>query len=222
MNLRQWLWANRFTLLLADLVVFIVAAPLADHPDAGRIILEIQLTSLALIAIYVTSGNKLWLGVVIAAVAAWLILAWTGHGPLRSRYGFISPVLLMGVCGIVFFFVERAVFKAPIVDSNVLCGGIACYLLVAVIWAFSFAMIELLAPDSFSFGGQADPTWSEVMYFSLTCLSTLGFGDILPVNPFARIWAASEAIVGAIYLAVLVARLVTLYRSDVRANDKMA
>jgi hypothetical protein len=215
-TLRRWLWEYRFALLLADLIVFILAAPLADEPNVGRLIIQIQFASLALVSIYVTSGSKFWLSVIIVAVAAWLIIAWTGHGAIRARFGFVGPALLMGVCFIVFAFVERAVFTATVVDGNIVCGGIACYLLVAVIWTFSFAVIESLAPNSFSFPGKSDPAWSDLAYFSLTCLSTLGFGDILPVKPFARIWAASETIVGVIYLAVLVARLVTLYRTDVR------
>ena len=54
--------------------------------------------------------------------------------------------------------------------------------------------------------------WTQFLYFSLTTLTTLGYGDITPINPFARIWATLEAVVGTLYVAILVARLVSLYR----------
>ena len=51
------------------------------------------------------------------------------------------------------------------------------------------------------------------MYFSLTCLTTLGFGDILPLRPFARLWATLETAAGLVYFSVFVARLVSLYKA---------
>jgi hypothetical protein len=56
--------------------------------------------------------------------------------------------------------------------------------------------------------------WNQLVYFSLTTLSTLGYGDISPVKAFARLWATLEAAVGVLYLAILVARLVAVYRPD--------
>lgn len=63
-------------------------------------------------------------------------------------------------------------------------------------------------------GVSRDSEWSQFPYFSLTTLTTLGYGDIRPVTTVARIWANLEAIAGLLYLTILVARLVSLYRNQ--------
>ncbi len=58
-----------------------------------------------------------------------------------------------------------------------------------------------------------EQAWTQFLYFSLTTVTTLGYGDITPISPVARIWATLEAVTGVLYIAVLVARLVSLFRS---------
>ena len=74
-------------------------------------------------------------------------------------------------------------------------------------------VIEALAPGSFGFTDPSfEAAWNQLLYFSLVTLTTLGYGDITPVGAVARIWSALEAVTGTLYLAVLIARLVSLYR----------
>ena len=87
------------------------------------------------------------------------------------------------------------------------------YLNVALIFASAFSFIWELRPASFTnlslaAGGPAE--LDSMMYFSLTTLTTTGYGDIVPVDPFARKLANLEAVLGQFYLAITVARLVTL------------
>lgn len=103
------------------------------------------------------------------------------------------------------------VATADKIDLNILAGGLGLYLLIAVTWAVSYDLIEALAPGSFAAGDTPVP-WHTFLYFSLTTITTLGYGDILPIRPFARIWATMEAVTSVLYVAVLVARLVNLYR----------
>jgi voltage-gated potassium channel Kch len=62
--------------------------------------------------------------------------------------------------------------------------------------------------------GEARPFFHQFLYFSLTTLTTLGYGDITPLSPFAQIWSTLEAVVGTLYIALLVARLVGMYQSQ--------
>ena len=55
--------------------------------------------------------------------------------------------------------------------------------------------------------------WDQLLYFSFTTLTTLGYGDIAPLSPIARIWTVFEAIFGTLFLAILIARLVGLYKA---------
>ena len=104
------------------------------------------------------------------------------------------------------------VSTAPKIDLDILSGALGLYLLIAITWAVSFAVIEILAPGSFV-AGETPIHWSRYLYFSLTTMTTLGYGDLVPTGSFARIWATMEAVTGTLYIAVLVARLVGLYRN---------
>lgn len=101
------------------------------------------------------------------------------------------------------------------VHLNTICGAIAIYLVLGITWAASYRVIEILSPGSFSFTStDSEPAWPELLYYSYTTLTTLGYGEIVPKTSFARIWASLEAITGVLYTAILVARLVSLYRRD--------
>lgn len=89
-------------------------------------------------------------------------------------------------------------------------GAVAAYLLLGVIWAHAYSLIALLRPGAFS--GPVDPAGGPGawLYFSFVTLTTVGYGDVLPVHPMARSLTMLEAVVGPLYLAILVARLVSL------------
>jgi len=100
------------------------------------------------------------------------------------------------------------------VNINLVYGAISVYLLIGLAFALFYAGLEELDPGSFS-GLNLAPGPHEVflqaMYFSFVTLATLGYGDILPVSDLSRPLAYTEAIIGQLYLTVLVARLVGMH-----------
>ena len=103
------------------------------------------------------------------------------------------------------------VLEGGAVDANKLYGVCCVYFLAGVAWAFLYAITDTLAPGSFTYPAAVDVAnrrMPQLIYFSLVTLTTLGYGDVAPVSPFAQTAAALEAIFGQAYLAVLVARLV--------------
>jgi Ion channel len=89
-------------------------------------------------------------------------------------------------------------------------GAVAAYLLLGIIWAYAYALVAHLRPGAFS--GPLSPADGPraFFYFSFVTLSTVGYGDVLPVHPVARSLAMLEAVTGTLYLAILIARLVSL------------
>ena len=87
------------------------------------------------------------------------------------------------------------------------------YLLLGVIWAVSYSVLELAAPGSFGgFETWTSRGWdSEWLYFSFVTMTTLGYGDLLPVSATARAMAYLQAVFGQFYIAILVAGLVSVY-----------
>ncbi len=119
----------------------------------------------------------------------------------------------------VFFLVLASLITARVFRSGGITifriyGAIAVYIIIGILWGEFYILVYLLAPGAFYFDPSTqygEPPISELIYFSFTTLTTLGLGDILPVHPMARSLTTLEALVGQLYPAVLLARLVTLY-----------
>lgn len=113
--------------------------------------------------------------------------------------------------------VARRVLRHRRVTNSTLLGAIAVYMLIPLAFFYAF-----LAVDSVSgpFFGEPKPTTS-FMYFSLTTVTTLGYGDLSAVTPFGRLLATSEAVLGQVYLVTFVAMLVGL-RAQNRDDDQEA
>ncbi len=88
-------------------------------------------------------------------------------------------------------------------------GAIAAYLLLGIVWAYGYHLVNVLHPGSFN-GAATLSTFADWAYYSYVTLSTVGYGDITPATSVARIVSVGEALTGQLYLAVLIARLVAM------------
>ena len=110
--------------------------------------------------------------------------------------------------------VARALYAPGRVTVSRLQGAVVVYLSLGTIFANAFSLVGELIPGAYSNLRSAAPSLSEfatMFYFSLATLTTTGYGDIVPLNPFARSLASLESVVGTFYLAITVARLVSLW-----------
>ena len=117
-------------------------------------------------------------------------------------------------------------FRARKVTEDSLAGAVCVYLLIGLIWTYLYLIVEIFIPGSFSFtqGDTRMQMWvsSEFYpfyYFSLVTMTTVGYGDLLPVSTAARSLATMEGILGQIYLTILVARLVGMYLVNQHESD---
>ena len=100
------------------------------------------------------------------------------------------------------------------VDAEKLTGALCVYLLIALLFSYGYWLCDKLLPEAFAPGSAGSEDFGRWLYFSLVTLTTLGYGDVQPVHPAARTMASMEAVIGQLYLAVLVARLVGLHISQ--------
>ena len=117
--------------------------------------------------------------------------------------------------------VARAVFGPGRVSSHRVMGAVFLYLLIALAFASLFALVGFFIPNAFS-GINFDDTpalTGTLFYFSFVTQATLGYGDVVPASQVARGLAIVQAIAGQLYLAVMVARLVSLYVRNPRKGD---
>jgi len=159
-------------------------------------------------------GRYFKVGMVLAVIGVALNVAAVGQHSLLFQCASILSIFTFLLVSI--SYTLRQVIFGTEINTNRLVGAICVFLLLGVIWALAYSFLELIAPSSFT-GIDATKdaaSYSSWIYFSFVTLTTLGYGDILPVSATARSLAYLEAIVGQFYIAVLVAGLVSAYISD--------
>ena len=147
--------------------------------------------------------------VVAATVVAAVLSALAGAG--TGSVGIVWVLLIIATP----FLVLHRVLEHTEVTSETLFGAVSVYLLVAVAGTYVFLLIQVLSGNEFF--GSEQPT-TAFMYFSLVTISTLGYGDLSPVTEVPRAAASTLAVVGQIYLVVVVARLVSMYAGTRRTE----
>lgn len=200
-------------LLLASLIILLLASPNTETSVFKQVLVNVLFAVVMLAAVPAVSGRLWQRPAVVSLAALWVALSvWkiaSSHGLLALS---ANAVFLM-FCLLTVIVLIRRIVTAEHVDFEVLCASPSIFLLLAIAWTACYDMLQQLAPGSFNVTQESGTGLTiEFLYFSLTTITTLGYGDITPVSSTARIWATLEAVVGQFYMAVLVARLVGLYR----------
>jgi hypothetical protein len=208
----------RFSLgsFLGVLILNILISPFVDRLQIGGLIETLLLTLVLLFAVLsIAGGWRVLVGVVLVAPVA--LGEWLNYlRPEMSIYVMTRGAGLLFI-GFVVIQLLRFIVYAPRVDSEVLCAAVAAYLLSGFAWSLAYALLGRLDPNSFVF--TLDPKSTQSMngftglYFSYITLTTVGYGDIVPVSSAARMLAIVEAMFGMFYMALLISRLVSLYTS---------
>ena len=201
--------------VLAALLLSIVAEPFLEHFRAGLLIESVIFTSVLLLGVLAVGGKRRTLLTALVLLLPAVVCRWMNHATTQS--GLLEGYLVFAVLtlGYVAWHFLTYIMGARRVDSNVLCSGIATFLLLGFLWAFVYQLIDRQIPGSFSWPGGA-PASNEMkgpvaVYFSIVTLCTVGFGDVLPVSPMARMAAMLEGATGVFFVAVLISRLVSLH-----------
>lgn len=208
---------GRFRFLFAALMILVAVMPFLRPGAFGAGILQVLFTLLLLSGLYAVGDGKRAL--VVAAVFAGpaLVLAWAGRFTANTALGGIGALLLAGFLVFTATQILKFIVRARRVTSELIFGAVSVYLMMGVVGALLFAVLDLWSPGSLRMPGGAgsavdDATqFSAVAYYSFVTLTTLGYGDITPVSRLARSLSTMEAVTGQLYLAVLVARVVGLH-----------
>jgi hypothetical protein len=210
----SFLGGARFSLLFATLLLTIGgSAVLAELQLAWIQYLLILLDLLVLLA--VVSGRwtlGIGLGLFVFSLISWILSTMTAKTAFIPG-GQISAIILLMLGTLSCF---RVAFSPGPVDRERLAAALSLYLLLGLIFALIFMVIAELLPGSFYYAAIqsadfAGKPMADLVYFSFVTLATLGYGDIVPLSGSARGLAILEAIVGQMYLVVVVARLVSVY-----------
>ena len=171
------------------------------------------MSALGLIAgLFLLSGSQTVAVVLLAAfaMAGTAALSRLSAPSVLDVYLFAGALLILGVA--MASVVARTVFASGRVNYHRIIGAILVYLSIAVTFTALFTIVGLLVPDAFSgMKFEDNPALaSNVIYFSFVTLTSTGYGDVFPVHPVARSLCNLETILGQLYPATLLARLVSL------------
>ncbi len=221
-----------FAVLLLSLLLVIIGAPLTSRMgakvafmsgEASIAPLVLILTLAAAYAVWPLAKSRATFIILGGLVLVLLYLSTVfRHHVLTATHLGGQVVFLAYVIAVV----TRVVFRAPIVDGNILCGAASIYLLVGVLAGFVYSLVDLYFPGSFTVipagsapgGPHVHPDAGWLIYFSFTTLTTVGFGDVLPSSELARSLSVLEAVIGQILLVVMMARLVGLHVAQVSSG----
>jgi ion channel len=209
-----------FATLLATLVATLFVPPFIEGSVFGISRFRLFTVAILLAGVYAVSRRRrvFWIGAAMALAALGIEAGVHAHpGPALVVANFALSMVF-------FFFLGSVILYAILDEANVtldtILGGICVYLLLGIAWSVAYSFLEYVQPGSFLIGGEHLPAaglraddfrLEDLIYFSFVTLTTVGFGDILPATNPARALAAAEAVVGSLYLAVFVARLVGLH-----------
>ena len=202
----------RFLWLTLALVFCLIMTPLEDFGRVTFVTHTVLFAIVVVTAVIAATDRRAHLIFASLLAVLWMLAVWLGFllGDLTHMVG--ADLVLICLLFFLTYIILRPMLLAKETDFNLLFGAIAVYLLTAVAWAQSYDVIERLLPGSFDIGAGAEMGWSEALYFSLTTLTTLGYGDITPTSAGVGIWATLEAVFGQLYIAVLIARIIALFR----------
>ena len=193
--------------LLASLILLLVLFPVLDEGPLGRAVLVIVSTVITLSGAYAASRDR-------RRLATALLLAMPA---LAARWSFVfvpTPAMRgAALATTILFYVYTIllildyVLRTEEVTLDEIYGAVSAYVLIGFVWGMGYALLELVKPGSIvSATGALGP--GDLIYFSFTTLMTVGYGDMYPAAPIARSLAIVEAMVGIIFIAVLIGRLV--------------
>lgn len=208
-SLIQACFQGRFLFLLISILCLLVFVPVFRGFAEIRILTNIFLTTTLISGVYAVSKKKYVLLIAVFLAIPFFASMWT------NIFVKVPSLVLVGECfgilfiGFIIITILSFLFGEQEITSNVIYGAIVVYLLIAIMWAYIYSVLEIIQPGSFAIAErQIEVGRLLFVYFSFVTITTLGYGDITPGTATANSFAILEAIIGQIYLVVTVARLV--------------
>ncbi len=204
---------HRHAYLLATLLLMLLVSPFLRQRIAGIPVLEILLFVTLVSSVLAGAVRRRQRLIGFTLVGAAQLAALAQHAASEPILDSVRPLLGLAFFAYVASLLLRRIFvETSRVTIETICAALAVYLFLGLTWVFAYSLLEIVEPGSFSVGvgDTGGSPFSRFIGFSFVTLTTLGYGNISPMNPRADALAYTEAIIGQIYLTVLVARLVAM------------
>ncbi|MGD8521118.1 MAG: ion channel [Desulfobacterales bacterium] len=212
-DVRPW-YKSRFVYLIVAIISMIAVTPFLQGYVAIRILMDIFFSAIFLAAIFSISDRKRLraFGAILALPT--IVSLWTTYFMVNDAVFMVGRIFGILFFGFAIVQILQFIFRAKDVTKDVIFAAIVVYLLMPMMWSFIYGLLEVLQPGSFNIpAAHIHESRRLFMYFSFVTITTLGYGDITPLAERATSFAILEAVIGQIYLVVVVAWLVGMHVS---------
>lgn len=209
--------SGRSAFLLVSLFLLLLLQPFVEGHHATEGILGVFYSVVLLAAVYAVSDRRShWVVALVLGMPGLIEFGLFTGGvdfPLLDRYGSVHmiPFHLYTT-----WLLLRSTLEAKRVTRDTICSAICVYLLIGMTWSLFYGLLVAFQPGAFHMTipieGRTTPDWTDLLYYSFVTLLTVGYGDITPATRHARSLSILEALVGILFIAVLISRLVSMYR----------
>ena len=206
---------GKFFYLFSVLLLLLVLFPYLDQPGLSTVVFRLLGAAAFVCAVYaVSEKRRQWITALALAIPAGVLNSWDAFRP-GSKIAVASLIFTILLLAYTLVTLLRAVLRAETVTPDTIYGALSVYLLMAFLWGTAYMLLETVHPGALAIDAARHPNhtidWSDCMFYSFVTLTSLGYGDMVPVTPQSRSLSILEAVSGIMYVAVLVARLVGLY-----------
>jgi hypothetical protein len=229
LNITNWrdrtepLQERKFYILFLTLLVYLVVYPYVQHSGTDYVGFRIFACAVTLLSVYAVSFRRsfglLALGLAAPTIVRHAMLIEGNEGTFPLLVTIFSFLFDLAVVVIIF----RRVFAMDQPNSEAIFGALCVYLLVGFSFANGYLLLASMQPHAFSFDPAANfhrsPTRFSFIYYSFGTMTSLGAPGITPSSDVARSLTIMQAILGVLYLAVLIARLLSLYKKPLKTDD---
>jgi voltage-gated potassium channel len=204
---------NRIIFLLAAILGLIIGKPLLGGIFKYRFIPDSLLTIIFVATIHAISQKRKHIFISLVLVLPMFAGTWSYYWLKNIKIVMVAQIFGVLFVGFAIRCLMRFIFNEKEVTKEVIYASVVVYLLLAITWAFVYLILEFVHQGSFSYPAGLSPDYFHFLYFSFVTITTLGYGDVLPLTQEASALAILEAVTGQMYLVVVVAWLVGMYVS---------
>ena len=215
--------------LLIALLLSIVIIPLMESLPIGRVPMLVACTLVFALGVLTSIRQRAVFvpGIVVAVLAT--STTWSSFFIDHAGVFVAGRCLATAALLLTAIIILGAVIRQHLATDHSVYGAICTYLLLGLAWAMLYSAVDRVDRNAFdiphrrlmeaSFAGQQVTAFSQMVFFSFVTMSTLGYGDITPTTQVAETLAWLQSVIGQFYLAVLVARLVSVLPSPIRREE---
>lgn len=203
----------KFVYLTIAMILWFILFPFLEGLESGLIILNALTSLIVLFGIHAVSQTKRTISIGLGLGSFWLVLSWINilitHLPKLVEFisNFILILFLLYTSITILLFI----LKSNKISGDIFYGAVCIYFLIGGTWSSIYILLESIQPGSIINNMSGSINLSDLVYFSYITLTTLGYGEIIPITASARSLAIIEAIVGVMYIAIIIARLVGMF-----------